>query len=292
MTPQQTHLASGPIVVKVGGKGVADTAVRERFVEAVAGRAGGHPGELVIVHGGGAALSDHLDRLGIDSRWIDGLRVSPARDMPEIAAVLAGKVNSLLVAGLLARGVSAVGMRLGDGKALATERIERGGPDVGEVGVVVGGTAELVRTLLAGAYLPVLSSIGIASDGSLLNVNADDAAAGVARSLGARLLAMMTDVPGIRDARGELIQSITPGQIESLIGAGVIAGGMIPKSRAAAHAATTLGIPVLIASYEQPGVLGDLETQTAGGTWIVSEHAAGCGPGGGALPAQLGSEGS
>ncbi len=263
-----------PIVIKVGGAAAENEGSAPALWDALAAFNRANPGGVVIVHGGGGAVDRHLQRLGIVSERRDGIRITPPEHMDQIAAVLVGIVNTRIVAALNARGVRAVGLRLGDGRAIPTEKTRRFPFDPGCVGeVVTGGDDEpgLLDLLLSHRYLPVLSSIGMDDRGGMLNVNADDAAAGVARRLRARTLVLLTDVPGILDGSRRVVPEVTPRDVESLIASGAITGGMIVKARAAVHAARRIGSPVVILSGNDAGSLAAWAAGTPGGTRVLPD---------------------
>jgi acetylglutamate kinase len=149
-----------------------------------------------------------------------------------------------------------LGLSLGDAQLLPTTLTRSpGGADLGRVGRVLPGASPLLRLLLGNRYLPVVCSIGLDDRGEALNINADDAAAGLAQSLGARALVLLTDVPAVLDEQKRPIASLDRTAIDALIGRGVISGGMIPKVRAALAAASGSRVPAYIASWNQPGDL-------------------------------------
>ena len=185
--------------------------------------------------------------------------------------MLAGAMNTQLLGLLLSRGVSAVGLTLSDGHLSRAIKTQRFAFDPGRVGELVGGDGALVHHLLAGGFLPVLSSIAVCEAGGFLNVNADDAAAQLAGILHAQGLLLLTDVPGVKDADGHLIEELTGFEAEALITDGTITGGMIAKVRGATDAATRAGVPVVIASWSNPTALEALATGAAVGTRFLPE---------------------
>ena len=238
-------------VVKLGGALLDDAAALAGVVRTIAA----FDGAVIVVHGGGAEVDRRLAAAGILSEKIEGVRVTPSEAMAEVVAALAGVVNHALVRALQGAGANAVGLTLTDGGACACARkIMPAG--LGRVGEVVGGDGALWRTLLDGGFVPVLSSIGADADGAL-NINADEAAAGVAKAAGAASLVLLTDVEGVRDADGRTIASLDAERIEQLIAGGVIVGGMAVKCRSAAGAAEASGVPVRIASWRDPAALSD-----------------------------------
>ena len=244
---------SGPLVIKVGGTTVEDAKTAPMLWSAIA-ELSKRDGGVVVVHGGGKAVDRLLDKLGFTVVRTNGLRVTPPEQIEHITGVLAGSVNKGIVAALTRHGVRAVGLCLGDGQAVATERKPGDLGLVGEV-IVAGPEPTLLPLLLRNGFVPVLSSIGIDREGTLLNVNADDAAAGVAYQLRAQTLVLMTDVPGILDGRKELVAQIDSEGIEAMIADGSISGGMIVKARAAAAAAQRMGGPVVVLSGNDPAAL-------------------------------------
>jgi acetylglutamate kinase len=265
-------VTASPVVVKIGGRALDEAGGRPALWDAIATLARESPGGLVLVHGGGSAVDAHLARLGLASERKAGLRVTPDSHIGEVVGVLRGSVNTQLVGLLAARGVRAVGLGLSDGGACRCVKHEPGGVALGRVGRVeiAGSGGELWRDLLLRGFTPVICSIGLDADGRPLNVNADDGALGVAQILRASALVLLTDVPGILDAERRLIEEIGPGEIEELIASGVIAGGMIPKARAAAEGATASGVPTIIASWDAPERLEALAHGGRAGTTVRS----------------------
>lgn len=261
---------TGPLVIKLGGLAVEDPSRAEPLLRALADLHAAHAAGIAIVHGGGKAVDEHLGRLGIVSQRREGLRVTSDAEIAEIAGVLAGKVNKGIAAAFTSLGSRAVGLCLGDGGSCIVEH-HRSGIDLGRVGTVTGGDGALLRGLLRERYLPVIAPIGYDSAGGLLNVNGDDAAAGVARVIGASLLVLLTDVPGVLDERKQLIPRLDGGSIDRLVASGVISGGMIPKVRAALEASRHGGAPALIASWNDAGAIANLSSLAPRGTLIRPE---------------------
>lgn len=259
---------TGPLVVKLGGALLDDARAFGSVFDALAALHRASAGGLVIVHGGGKAVDRQLERLGLQTERREGIRITPAEVVEQVAAVLAGAMNTQLLGLLLARGVPAVGLTLSDGHLAHARKTTRFAFDPGCVGELTHGKGALVAHLLAGGYLPVLSSIGIDADGGLLNINADDAAAQVAGIIGARGLLLLTDVPGVKDAQGAVIPELDATAAEALIADGTVTGGMIAKVRGAIAAATAGGVPVVIASWADPAALGALATGGRIGTRI------------------------
>ena len=220
-----------PIVLKVGGAVAGELAAHVDLIAALSDRGR----SLVIVHGGGPAVGEWSAKLGLPSRFIRGLRVTDEATRDVALAVLAGIVNSRLVAALVAKGVPAVGISGIDGGMLRAEREEA---DLGLVGRVTLVDSSLLDDLLAAGRVPVIAPAAIdAAGGELLNVNADTAAGAVAASVGARLLAFITDVPGVKDKSGKVLAHLDLERVKALIADGTIEGGMLPKVEACLIAA-------------------------------------------------------
>lgn len=227
------------------------------------------PSGVIVIHGGGAAVDRHLAQLGMVSEKREGIRITPTQHIEEIVAVLAGKVNKRLTGQIQRTGVPAVGLCLGDGFLVRTVKAAHYLFDPGHVGRAVGGDPLLLQTLLPAGFLPVLCSIGLDASGKPLNINADEAAADVVQLLGASNLVLLTDVPGVFDADGEIVDELATDEIEQRIACGEIAGGMIPKVRSARAAAELSSIPVTVSSWREPDRLLALKDGETCGTQIV-----------------------
>jgi len=219
----------------------------------------------VLIHGGGKAVDRRLDRLGLVSERRDGIRITPPEHIDEVVAGLAGSVNKQVVGHIQRHGVPAVGLCLGDGFIAHSFKATGYKFDPGRVGESRGGNPELIHLLLGNGFMPVLCSIGLDEQGLPLNINADDAAAGLACLLECRGLVLLTDVNGVLDAHGTLIDELSPEQVEQNIAGGAITGGMIPKVRGAMQAAQASRAPVTIASWNDPqGLMGLVHGQSVG----------------------------
>jgi len=225
---------AGITVVKVGGNEVDDPAWVERLAREIAG----HPGPVILVHGGGKEVTALQRTLGAEPEWKDGLRVTTPEGMRAVAMVLTGLVNKRIVSALLTAGADAVGISGEDG-GLLRAAVARDGA-MGRIGEIERVRAELLRAWLAQGLTPVVSPVSRGPDGGPLNVNADDAAAAVAGAVGADELLFVSNVPGVL-ANGETIGEIAAAEVERLIEDGTAQGGMAPKLRAAARAAEHAG---------------------------------------------------
>lgn len=250
------------VVVKIGGSTLGD---HDTTLDDLASlwRRGLRP---VVVHGGGALVSEWLARLGASVRFHRGQRVTDADALQVVTAVLAGLVNKELVASFQARGVPALGLSGADGALLRARVFE---PELGLVGEVTEVEAPLLFSLLENGLMPVLASVGLEQEGGLatgrlLNINADLAAGAVAAALPARLLVLLTDVPGVMDGSGQVRQRLTAAEAARLMEGGVISGGMVPKVEACLRARAA-GVAAVIADGRQPGALtAAVDGQTIG----------------------------
>ena len=183
---------------------------------------------VVLVHGGGPAINAMLTKLGIESKFVNGLRYTDAETMAVVQQVLAGQVNKDLVALLKGRGVGLCGM---DGNTISCRRYTKA--DLGFVGEITGISTTLINHLLDDQFIPVVATVGMdPENGVLYNVNADTAAAAIAVALGAEKLVSMTDITGLlrdKDDDTTLIPQVELSEIEGYKAQGIIAGGMLPK---------------------------------------------------------------
>ncbi|MDP9330813.1 MAG: acetylglutamate kinase [Actinomycetota bacterium] len=222
------------IVVKYGGAAMDKAGLARPFTQDIAllRSAGIHP---VIVHGGGPQVTAHAARLGIETTFVEGLRVTDAETLDVATMVLAGKLSTEVVATLATGGVPAVGLSGVDGGLLLARR--QIAPDLGFVGEVVKVNAEVVHTLLEQRFVPVVASIALDETGQAYNVNADVVAAELAVALGAEKLVYINDVPGLIGPGGDLLSELSAQQCLDLLGqSGVVEGGMIPKLESAVAA--------------------------------------------------------
>ena len=227
------------ILVKIGGAQLEDAGPRQALCDSLAAaRRAGH--ELIVVHGGGNQIRTVCKSMGIADRYHAGLRITDARTAEVVLMVLGGLVNRTLVAALQHAGVPAAGLCGADGGSFTAEKLEVPGVDLGFVGAVDNVRPELVQTLLRSGHVPVIATVApraAAADGEpFLNLNADHAAGPLCRAFGCDALLFLTDVPGVLDARGELIAELTPAACEQLVRDGTATGGMLPKLDAALRA--------------------------------------------------------
>ncbi len=222
----------------------------------------------VVVHGGGALISEWLKRMDVSTRFERGLRVTDGDSLRVVVAVLAGVVNKELVASLASRGAKAVGLSGADGGILRARVTD---PALGFVGEIAGVDAAPLRRLLDGGVIPVVAPVALewseaGATGQLLNANADSAAGAVAAALGARRLVFLTDVPGVK-ADGAVMPALAPARAAELVQSGVIEGGMIPKVEACLAAAAAGSASLIVDGREEHALLRAVEG-TAEGTVV------------------------
>jgi acetylglutamate kinase len=229
--PDVDHSGAASIVLKIGGSVQGEEGAALDVVATL--NDSGH--SLVVVHGGGPLATEWSGRLGLETRFVRGLRVTDAQTRDVALATLAGLANSRIVAALIARGVPAVGLSGIDGGML---RAEREDAELGLVGRVALVDSALLEELLEAGRVPVVAPAALdKKDGEVLNVNGDAAAGALAASLGARLLVFVTDVPGVRSKDGKVIASLDATRAKALVDDGTIEGGMVPKVEACLIAA-------------------------------------------------------
>ena len=257
------------LLLKVGGTLLDDAATRKSMAEQFALAAREH--QLVIVHGGGKQMTRYLDERGISSRFVNGLRVSDEAVIDAASKVIAGSINKQFVAALIAAGQIAVGLSGVDGRI--TDAVLKD-PTLGFVGLPAHSDGTLLRLLVTHGYLPVVACIAGDENGTIYNVNADQMAVSCAVGFGADKLVFLTDVPGVRDAAGNVLKHLALPDISSLIESGVAHGGMQAKLEAAAYALESGVQEIMIAPGLQPGVLAALLNNRNVGTKLLPPAAA------------------
>ena len=221
------------LVLKIGGAALEDDARVRAFAGAVAALATGH--RVAIVHGGGAALTRTLAEMGRESTFAHGLRVTDAKTRDVAVMVLGGHANKRLVSAIDAAGVPAAGLCGSDLRILRAAK-KNGVVDLGFVGEVREVHWRWVDTLWNGGAVPVIASIAAGDDGELYNVNADEVASACAVACHADALVFLTDVNGVRDADGRVIERLSAARVAGMAHASIISGGMLPKLAACASA--------------------------------------------------------
>ena len=216
--------------MKIGGRAQGDPKLPQLLAEVAR-----NGDELVVVHGGGDEVTALQRRLGSEPTVIGGRRVTTEHDMEIVRMVLSGTVNKRIVRQLLDVGLPAIGISGEDGGILAATILENGA--LGAVGEPVAADARPIEALLGAGFVPVISPLGRHADtGQGLNINGDDAAAAIAGALRADELLLLADVPGVLDASGTLVRSISADDVDQLIASGVAKGGMTAKLQASRRA--------------------------------------------------------
>jgi acetylglutamate kinase len=242
--------AAAPVrttVVKIGGStlGSGDTSLEDVVAFQ---RAGGRP---IVVHGGGAMITDWLTRMAVPTQFVDGLRSTPAEALDVVVGVLRGVVNAQLVAEIGALGGRALGVCGVDGGCIRAERYDE---RLGYVGRVTAVDARFLGDLLDAGVIPVVAPIGLELPSQPLNINADTVAGEIARAVEADRLVFLTDVDGLLGPDKTLVPVLTPAHAEALRAEGTLGGGMIPKIEACFRAAGA-GAEAYVANGTQPGTV-------------------------------------
>ncbi|MEM7331506.1 MAG: acetylglutamate kinase [Chloroflexota bacterium] len=214
-------------VLKISGNDLHDEAYLASFAHTVAKQ--GHP--TIIVHGGGKAISDLQSQLHLETKKVDGLRVTNASSLKATEMALSGHVNKLITKAFLKAGIQSIGLSGVDGAILKCHKKKHPAADLGFVGEIYRVNTHLLHQLMSSGLTVILSPISLGDDGHSYNVNADEAATAVANALNASLLSFVSNVPGVLE-NGRLHTTLTLNQSEQLIQNGIITDGMIPKIRA------------------------------------------------------------
>jgi acetylglutamate kinase len=243
--PYMQRYAGKTFVVKYGGHAMGDPELARDFAEDVVlmKMVGINP---VVVHGGGPQIGAMLKQLGVESQFIDGLRVTDAETANVAEMVLSGAINKELVGWIGQAGGRAVGISGKDGGFVTATKVERTqkdpdsnierAVDLGFVGEPARVDRRILDTISEAGMIPVVAPIGIGEDGATYNINADTMAGAVASAMGAARLFLLTDVPGVLDKQGDLLTDLDPARIGELQKDGTISGGMIPKLETCLHA--------------------------------------------------------
>ncbi len=219
------------VVIKYGGAALVNEEIKKTIMADIAlmKYVGFKP---VVVHGGGKDINKALEKVGIEPKFIDGLRVTDEPTMDIVQQVLAGKINKNITSELCQHGINAVGICGKDAGFMKVKKAMPNGLDLGLVGDVTEVKTDLINTLIDNDFVPVISSIGVDDEGNSYNVNADYAAVAVAGALKAQKLVFITDVAGIMEDVNDpdsVISVIKSSLVQEKIDNGIISGGMIPK---------------------------------------------------------------
>ena len=225
------------VVIKYGGSAMTDTKLKESFARDITllKFIGINP---VVVHGGGPQIGKVMEKMGLESKFYRGMRVTNDETMDVVEMVLMGKVNKEIVNLINQEGGKAVGLSGKDGKMILAKKIiykeeKKGLPpeiiDLGNVGEIIHFESEILTLLAESDFIPVIAPIGVGEHGETFNINADLVASEIAIGLKAEKLILLTDINGVKDKDGKRINSISTGDSAKLIKDGIISGGMIPK---------------------------------------------------------------
>jgi acetylglutamate kinase len=266
--PYIRRFANSTIVLKYGGSAMTDPALRASFARDVVllKYIGLRP---VVVHGGGPQIGRTLERLGVQSTFVDGLRVTDDQTMDVVEMVLGGTVNREIVALIQQAGGRAIGLTGNDDNMIRVTRRTSPDRDLGRVGEVRGVDPAAIAAVTDAGYVPVIAPIGVDDDGVTHNVNGDEAAGAVAEALHAEKLILLTDVPGVLDAQGTLIPQLTITEARKHITEGTIRGGMIPKIECCISALESgVGRTHIVDGRIQHAILLEIFTDTGVGTLL------------------------
>lgn len=255
------------VVIKFGGRAMAAGSYGTLLADITLLRQSGIA--PILVHGGGPEITETLERLGLEARFLDGLRVTDRETMRVVEMVLAGHVNKRLVGELQQLGGAAAGLSGKDGGMLRVTPHEK--TELGFVGDIARVDTSILDALIDSEFIPVVASLGVDDQGATYNVNADTAASALAVAVGAEKLLLLTDVPGVKGADGELISEVTPAEARKLIDTGVVSAGMIPKVDSCLQAIES-GVRSghIIEASRPHALLSELFTEEGIGTMIRS----------------------
>ena len=279
--PYIRRFADQTIVIKYGGHAMVDEALKDSFAQDVVllKYIGLNP---IIVHGGGPQIGVFLKRLGIESEFVSGMRVTDGDTMDVVEMVLVGKVGKEIVTLINRHGGRAVGLSGKDGGLILASKMkmvrqEGDMPpeiiDIGHVGQVEAIDRDILDVIKRDNFIPVIAPVGVGRNGETYNINADLVAGRLAAAIGAEKLILLTDVEGVLDSDGKLLETIPLGRVEDLKKDGVISGGMIPKIDCCAQAVGQgVGKAHIIDGRRPHAVLLEIFTDSGIGTQVVSEE--------------------
>ncbi|TKD53166.1 acetylglutamate kinase [Sphingomonas baiyangensis] len=276
--PYLQRYAGKTFVVKYGGHAMGDPELARDFAEDIVllKAVGINP---VVVHGGGPQIGAMLKRLGVESRFVGGLRVTDAATAEVAEMVLAGKINKEIVAWIADAGGRAVGISGKDARLVTAEQVRRTQPDpnsgierhvdLGFVGEPVAVDPAILQLLARDNVIPVVAPVALGADGHTYNINADTMAGAIAGALGAARFFLLTDVAGVLDKAGNLLTDLDPAGIAALKADGTISGGMIPKVETCV-AAVDAGVDaaVILDGRVPHAMLLEIFTQQGAGTLV------------------------
>lgn len=242
--PYIQRFSGKTIVVKYGGNAMVDPDLQESFARDIVlmRQVGMNP---IVVHGGGPQIGSLLEKLNIESKFVDGMRVTDSATMDVVEMVLGGTVNKQIVSLINHNGGQAIGVTGKDGNLIRASKLSRSKSsqvtgseiiDIGHVGVVSAINREVIDTLVDSQFIPVIAPIGAGANGESYNINADTVAGEIAVALKAEKLMLLTNVSGLQDKSGEVLTGLRTEKVDALIADGTIYGGMLPKIDCALNA--------------------------------------------------------
>lgn len=269
--PYLQRYSGQTVVIKYGGNAMTDEKLKRSFAQNIVmmKQVGINP---VVVHGGGPQIAQMLDRLSIESEFIDGMRVTTEKTMEVVEMVLGGLVNKGIVSLLNQVGGRAIGLTGKDAGLISAKPMQLPGKpmaSLGYVGEVTGIDTDVIHKLIANDVIPVIAPIGTDASGASYNINADLVASSIAIALNAYRLLLLTNTPGILDQQNNLLTGLTPADIAGLISDGTLHGGMLPKVQCALDAvADGVSSVMIIDGRVEHAVLLELFTDQGLGTLI------------------------
>jgi acetylglutamate kinase len=279
--PYIQRYAGETFVVKYGGHAMGDPELARDFAEdVVLLKAIGI--NVVVVHGGGPQIGAMLKRLGVESTFVGGLRVTDKATAEIAEMVLAGSINKEIVSWIAAAGGKAVGISGKDAGLVRAEKVKRSEPDLlqgierhvdlGFVGEPVDVDVTILKSLSDQGFIPVVAPVALGDDGHTYNINADTMAGAIAAAAKARRFFLLTDVPGVLDKQGELLTDLDPDRIDALKRDGTISGGMIPKVETCVNAVNAgVRAAVILDGRIPHGMLLEIFTRRGAGTLVRAE---------------------
>ena len=267
------------VVIKYGGNAMIDEQLKNNFARDVVlmKLVGINP---IIVHGGGPQIGDLLNKLGIESKFVSGMRITDADTMDVVQMVLGGLVNKEIVSLINTHGGRAVGITGKDGGLLKARKLSaqtvdedtEESVDIGQVGEITEVNVDVLETLTESQFIPIIAPIGVGEDGESYNINADIVAGKVAEALSASKLVLLTNTPGILDAEQKTLSGLSKTDVESLISNGIINEGMLPKVDCALSAVSSGVSSVQIIDGRVPhALLLEIFTDSGVGTQILAD---------------------
>jgi len=267
-------------VVKYGGRAMVDEELKASFAQdmVLLKYVGVHP---VVVHGGGPQIDQTLEKMGVSSRYVRGMRVTDPETIDVIEMVLVGKVNKEIVGLINHHGGMAVGLSGKDGGLILARKMSVTVPsndkeesseiiDIGMVGEIIRINPLLINSLDENKFIPVIAPVGVGEQGETYNINADLVAGHTATALGAEKLILLTDVDGVKNKKGEQMSTLKVNQARKMINEGVVAAGMIPKVECCINALEGgVGKTHIIDGRVKHAVLLEIFTQAGVGTEVV-----------------------